>query len=372
VYCVGLDLVAHESAQQFPTRVPNLPDNIVSISSGNQHTMILTSDGLVLSFGNNDDGQLGREGLENVPSSVQGLEELDIKQIVCGDSITAFLTAKGDVFCCGTFRDHSGQTHFSPGIKNCSIPTLQTEFKVPVVHLAAGNNRLLAVDEKGVIYKWGYGTLESYREGAKNQLVPTKVTVVKEVQVDWRVVFKKVLFKKVFAGSEQFFALDDEGRVWAFGANYWYKSFITLPLISFTRGQLGVGDMEYKAHPTLVASLRSHIIVEVSSGTHHTLFLTSKGIVYAGGGNEYSQLGFGARLRQTFVTPFCANTLNNIVSISSGMDHNAVLDRNGTMYCWGWGEECQLANGLRANEHKEIRKLESKEGDWSRRVYWNY
>ncbi len=50
-------------------------------------------------------GALGREGEENVPALVEGLPAgAVIKQVVCGDNITAFLTIKGHVYCCGAFR----------------------------------------------------------------------------------------------------------------------------------------------------------------------------------------------------------------------------------------------------------------------------
>ncbi len=40
-----------------------------------------------------------------MPGLVDGLKPgILIKQVVCGDNITAFLTTKGHVYCCGAFR----------------------------------------------------------------------------------------------------------------------------------------------------------------------------------------------------------------------------------------------------------------------------
>ncbi|KAJ5073644.1 hypothetical protein M0811_08481 [Anaeramoeba ignava] len=46
-------------------------DNIIEISVGNNHTLILTSKGKLLGFGGNNLGQLGNENMKNVPVPIQ-------------------------------------------------------------------------------------------------------------------------------------------------------------------------------------------------------------------------------------------------------------------------------------------------------------
>jgi alpha-tubulin suppressor-like RCC1 family protein len=68
---------------------------LVQIECGTSHTVGLTKNGEVFSWGDNDYGQLGhgdREG-RAVPKKVESLDELVITKISCGKIHTAFSAA---------------------------------------------------------------------------------------------------------------------------------------------------------------------------------------------------------------------------------------------------------------------------------------
>lgn len=68
------------------------------------------------------------------------------------------------------------------------------------------------------------------------------------------------------------------------------------------RGQLGLGDTERRDEPTEVPVLKAYDIVGAAVGRGHTLFLTSKGQVFACGDNKMGQLGIGTQA-QTVLIP---------------------------------------------------------------------
>ena len=76
---------------------------IVRVSCGYNHMGVVTSDGEAYVWGNGYYGQLGRK-LYNIESTSQpALLDIKekIKQLVCGNNVTALLTEEGDVYMCG-------------------------------------------------------------------------------------------------------------------------------------------------------------------------------------------------------------------------------------------------------------------------------
>lgn len=79
--------------------------NAVSISAGGMHSIVLTDNGEVYSFGCNDEGALGRileDGEEFTPGKID-LPGRAIK-ITAGDSHSACLLENGVVYAWGSFR----------------------------------------------------------------------------------------------------------------------------------------------------------------------------------------------------------------------------------------------------------------------------
>lgn len=150
------------------------------------------------------------------------------------------------------------------------------------------------------------------------------------------------------AGSFHSFAVDDRGDVWGWGLN--------------SMGQTGTGyessDDSFVQSPQKVKRLSrdeldGDYVVQIDGGNHHSLFLTSRGKVYACGRSNAGQLGladddvaFQDRLDPDFVTEPSLVSFPDaddpIVHISSGPHNNMAVTQGGALYCWGQGTQGEL------------------------------
>ena len=165
----------------------------------------------------------------------------------------------------------------------------------------------------------------------------------------------------VGTGMRSSFAIDQDGGVWAWGAN--------------GRGQLGLGSnlwgqiisepmkVEALSPTTLSASLRqtSERVVRISGGEFHTLFLTSAGRVLACGAVDSHELGLPTKhstftdvdssLERIFYEksvcipveiPFPGLEHDQVISISSNMRYNMAITQQGVLFSWGTGDSLGL------------------------------
>lgn len=89
-----------------PTMVAGLSgQHIVKVAcgSGDAHTLCLTSQGKLYSWGDGDYGKLGRGGSDGskVPRLVEKLQDMEITDVFCGPHFSIALSKEGTVFSWG-------------------------------------------------------------------------------------------------------------------------------------------------------------------------------------------------------------------------------------------------------------------------------
>ncbi|WP_366923036.1 hypothetical protein MFMK1_003524 [Metallumcola ferriviriculae] len=93
-------------------------------------------------------------------------------------------------------------------------------------------------------------------------------------------------------------------------------------------------------------------IVAVSGSTSHYLFLQSNGTVWAGGNNNYGQLGDGTTSWKAAVQ---TKGITSATRISTGENHSLALMKDGTVYAWGDNSSGQVgAGGVKVTEPLKI------------------
>ncbi|MBM4413645.1 MAG: hypothetical protein FJ040_09430 [Chloroflexi bacterium] len=84
----------------------------------------------------------------------------------------------------------------------------------------------------------------------------------------------------------------------------------------------------------------------ISAGKYHTCALTSAGVAYCWGRNEYGELGDGSSI--TRVLPVLVSMpagVTSFATISAGMIHTCARTNAGVAYCWGRNDRGQLGDG---------------------------
>jgi RCC1 and BTB domain-containing protein len=94
-------LFVHLSDQDEPTYVDALRGvGVRQIACGSGHTVVLTTDGEVYTWGRGDDGRLGHgdNGWKYVPRITQSLAGQVVCQVTCGSYHTAAVTGNGELY----------------------------------------------------------------------------------------------------------------------------------------------------------------------------------------------------------------------------------------------------------------------------------
>jgi len=186
-----------------------------------------------------------------------------------------------------------------------------------------------AIVEGGKLFMWGDGSsgaLGAADGSTEQQSTPALVAGL---------CFETVA--SVACGGKHCAAITNDGKVYTWGTGFC--------------GQLGHGNGESKAAPTLVEGLAGVAVKEVSCGETHNVALSADGSVYVWGLDVEGQLGLGPsghRAAPAQVGGPLAEQKATAVSCSigpGGPGHSAAITSDGNLYTWGMGRDGQLGHG---------------------------
>lgn len=155
-------------------------EEIISVASGQHHTVVLKLDGTVLSWGENKFGQLGID--PNISNSFVPMEvyrDSNLATVYAGWTHSAALSKSGEVLTWG--RNTYGQlgdqrdTPYKPDI----VSSLKN-----VKQLSLGSEHNVAVTKEGKLYVWGWNEHGVCGSGdITNMLKPTHILRDKTVKL---------------------------------------------------------------------------------------------------------------------------------------------------------------------------------------------
>lgn len=333
---------------------------ICEIAGGDGHTAAVTVHGKLYSWGASACGQLGHSDTEHMPKDVEGypyqpvpllvsgLQDVFIVQIACGDAHTVALSREGSLFSwggggCGQLG-HSETSKMPKDEDGCPyqltprvVDHLRPHF---VSTIACGKAHTIAVSDRGRMFTWGAGacgqlghpdtsSFPSDEDGYPFQPVPREV----ERLADHKVI-------ATACGDVHTLALTEIGYVFSFGGGSY--------------GQLGVKDVKamptdadncpYMPTPQRVVGLER--IVRLACGDSHSLTVDRDGRLFCWGANSCGQLGISPddpRIKKDpdgiphLPTPALLEALGDqrVVDVACGEAHSLAVSASGNMYSWG-------------------------------------
>ncbi|KAI4884474.1 hypothetical protein NFI96_014102 [Prochilodus magdalenae] len=321
-----------------PAFVNSCGGDIVSVSCGEQHTLLVAEDGRVFSCGRNSKGQLGRaKSKETKVPVIEGLG--GVASVACGQEHSLALCDSGQVFSWGGGGE--GQLGISSPVAKSTKPGpvyVPSPLPIPVIQIACGNFHSLALTNGGEVYSWGqnnYGQL-GLGKAVALQAIPALVQSLTGVPVI-----------QISAGGAHTFALTSTAQVFCCGAN--------------NAGQLGLKRTDDKGRFTVCAipALRSVPITSISCGAEHTAVLTKDGEVYTFGDGTHGQLGHNSTNRE--LLPRKVEDIEGPAKqVTCGSHHTLVLMPSGILFAFGQGVKGQLGNGSTEDSLRPVRL----EGPW--------
>lgn len=266
--------------RNVPVQIAGL-NNVVNLAVGYASVYALTKDGEVYSWGSNTNGQLGIDNTTTMTSPVK--IEAFAGKVITAIYVDGYNLNDKSVWHTAYAIDKDGKLYGwgANGYGNLSntpnnkvpniIEGLKDKFVVSVAQNSDGS--VWVLDENGNVYSWGRDSFGELGHGTIQNLSEPKLI---EYFTN-----NGIVIRKVFAGlgTKSIFAIDTEGKLYAWGSNGF--------------GQLGIngGNIEVQTSPILVEVLSGNKIINVESNNQVVFAVSNTGKVFITGINLNDEFG---------------------------------------------------------------------------------
>ena len=334
------------------TGTPMSNKTIVEIASGARHSLAIDSSGKVYAWGHNGSGQLGNNSTVNAltPVAVQAPADKNIIQVSgsgwLGASSSA-LTSNGAVYSWG--RDLDGQ--LGDGTNNdSSVPVITT---INLVDTPSTPTHVMAKPgDTTAIISWQAPIVSGGQNITGYVLQYQAIRASSWTTVN--VAAAATLHTTTGLTNDQTYRVRLAAKTTA-GTGDFSNVVLVTPHAkpTITNVSPAIGPVAGGQNVTITGTNfmpKGKKIVQTANGNGYSLALSADGMVYTWGRNEYGQLGNGVTATNSPV-PVAVKTAGTpmegktITQLSAKVWYALALASDGTVYSWGFNSWGQLGNG---------------------------
>ncbi|MDA8838590.1 putative Ig domain-containing protein [Candidatus Poseidoniales archaeon] len=302
----------------------------VDIAVGKHHTCVVTSDGSIECWGQNDFGQLGRgfkcpygsyaNGCNGnfavtLPGLVTYSGEFGFVQVSVGDTHTCGLLANGTSMCWGSNVD--GQLGVGNAVDRFVPAYTAMPESASFTQIDLGKAHSCATTSSGELFCWGRNSFGQLGDGTiNNRLSPTMATLPTGFSV-----------MSVSAGGDHSCVVFNGSQPACWGRN--------------AQGQLGDGTLLGKLEPRLISNTAWTGVSSITAGEEQTCAVTLVGEVWCWG---QSRVGMFSQTTSIVTSPVQVDTQNSIgaSSVAVGEQHICISTTRWSMMCTGDNQAGQI------------------------------
>jgi alpha-tubulin suppressor-like RCC1 family protein len=276
---------------------------VTAIAAGGEFSLALLTNGTVLAWGANEEGQLGngKTTRATTPGPVKSLS--NVTAIAAGGEFALARLSNGTMMSWGS----SSEGQLGNGKLGKSLVPVAVKGLSGVTAIAAGHEFALARLSNGTVMSWGSNAAAQLGVPAETKNIGEGETEeIEIVHSDVPLPVQQLSgVTAIAAGGEHALALLGDGEVSAWGGN--------------GAGQLGNGAKGGMSNmPTPVTGLSG--VTAIAAGAHHSLALLSGGSVVSWGYNPDGQLGNGSNIDSP--VPVAVTGIGQVAGIAAGGSHS--------------------------------------------------
>ena len=312
---------------------------VTAMSAGQNHTLALCADGTLAAWGAGNFGQLGNNTYVNssVPVAVNTGGVLSGKTVIAvaaGQYHGLALCSNGTVVAWGS--NSNGQLGNGSAATTSNVPvavdTGGALLGKTVIAIAAGQNHSMALCSDGTLATWGSNSLGQLgNNSTTDSNIPAAVSITGTPLAGRTIT-------AIAAGFSHSLAACSDGTLAAWGFN----GHAELGNGGYVNSSVPV------AVSTAGTPLAGRTIVSIAAGAYFSLALCSDGTLAAWGNNGSGQIGDGTGTQRTVPTavrtagtPLAGRTVS---AIAAGGYHGMALCSDGTLTAWGYNGSGEIGS----------------------------